>query len=269
MHNRMILADCRDELPKIPSDSVDLVLTDPPYNTGLRASNTTRLTHFFDDAMPADEYRALAREVCRELFRVLKNDRAAYVFMNWKSLGVWLDALAAASFRLKNTIVWDKVIQGLNYQNYAYTHEFLIFAVKGQFHPRNRGLEDDAWHDVWHIQRELRQAAAAVEHHETVKPEAVLRRPIEHASQPGDLVLDPFAGTGTTCVIAKKLGRRFIGIERESRYHGVAVAQLARTRPDAAAARCGRTWRETPCEAAHRPRPRARRTSRRAWKARR
>lgn len=265
----MILADCRDALPKIPSDSVDLVLTDPPYNTGLKASNSTRLTHFFDDALPSDEYRALAREVCRELFRVLREDRAAYVFMNWKSLGVWLDALAGAGFRLKNAIVWDKVVQGLNYQNYAYTHEFLIFAVKGQFHPRNRGLQDDAWHDLWHIRRELRQTTAAVEHHETVKPEAVLRRPIEHASEPGDLVLDPFAGTGTTCVVAKKLGRGFLGIERESRYHAVAVAELARTRPDAAPVRCGRTWRETPCEAIRRPRPRMRRASRHAWKARR
>lgn len=265
----MILADCRDELPKIPSASVDLVLTDPPYNTGLKASNATRLTHFFDDALPADEYRELAREVCRELFRVLKCDRAAYLFMNWKSLGVWLDALAAAGFRLKNTIVWDKVVQGLNYQNYAYTHEFLIFAVKGQFHPRNRGLEDDAWHDVWHIQRELRQRTAAVEHHETVKPEAVLRRPIEHASEPGDLILDPFAGTGTTCVVAKKLGRRFVGIEREGRYHAVAIADLAHTGADGATGRCGRIWRETECAATHRPQPRLRRPSLRAWKVRR
>ena len=156
MHSRMILADCRDALPKIPSDSVDLVLTDPPYNTGLKASNSTRFAHFFDDALPADAYRALARDTCREL----------------------------------------------------------------------------------------------------------LRRPIEHASAPGDLVLDPFAATGTTCIVARKLGRRFLGIERKSRYHAFAVAELARTRPDAAPARCGGTWRETPCEAVHHPRPRTRRASR-------
>jgi DNA modification methylase len=134
----MILADCRDALSKIPSDSVDLVLTDPQYNTGLKASNATRLTHFFD----------------------------------------------------------------------------------------------------------------------------------EHASVLGNLVLDPFAGIGTTCVIAKKLGRRFLGIEREPRYHARAVAELART-PDEGPARCGRTWRETPCEAVHRPRSQARCASRNARRARR
>src|SRR5258706_5872079 len=108
--------------------------------------------------------------------------------MGWKSLGVWLDELSRAGFRLKNVIVWDKVLHGLNYQNYAYTHEFLIFAVKGRFFPRNRG-GGDCFKDLWRISRAARHESAATPHHETVKPFEVVRRPIEHASEPGDLVL--------------------------------------------------------------------------------
>lgn len=225
VENRVLYGDCRDQLPKLASGSVDLVLTDPPYNTGL-TSGSTRLRHFFDDALPISEYRQLARTVCAELYRVLINDRAAYVFINWKSLGVWLDALAGSGFRLKNCVVWDKVLHGLNYQNYAYTHEFLIFAVKGRFHPRNRGRGDDSFKDLWRISRAARQKSAAVPHHETVKPFEVVRRPIEHASSPGDLVLDPFAGSGTTCVVAKALDRRYIGIERDADYYRFCLRRL-------------------------------------------
>ena len=226
MESGMLFGDCRRHLPKLEAESVDLVVTDPPYNTGLKAG-ASRLHHFFDDAMAPEDYRALAREVSAELFRVLKSNRAAYVFINWKSLGVWLDALAAAGFHLKNCVVWDKVLHGLNYQNYAYTHEFLIFAAKGRFFPKNRGTGDDAFKDVWRVSRAVRQESAAVPHHETVKPFEVIRRPIEHASVPGDLVLDPFAGSGTTCVVAKELGRRYLGIERDADYYRLCLRRLS------------------------------------------
>ena len=216
MENQILLGDCRKCLAELQNESIDLVVTDPPYNTGLRPGST-RLHNFFEDALSPDEYRELARTASRELFRVLKTDRAAYVFINWKSLGVWLDSLSGAGFRLKNCIVWDKVLHGLNYQNYAYRHEFLIFAVKGRFFPKN-GTGDD-FCDVWRIPRATRQERAEIPHHETVKPEAVIRRPIEHASFPGDLVLDPFAGTGTTCAVAKALGRRYLGIEKNPDYY--------------------------------------------------
>jgi site-specific DNA-methyltransferase (adenine-specific) len=160
------------------------------------------------------------------LFRILKPDRAAYVFMGWRSLGVWLDAFSAAGFRLKNVIVWDKVVHGLNWQNYAHTHEFVIFAVKGRFYPDNKQYDDEAWKDIWRIKRQLSRTSAQVAHHETVKPLELIRRPIEHATVPGDIVLDPFAGTATTCVAAKSLGRRYIGIEREKAYYEVGCARL-------------------------------------------
>jgi DNA modification methylase len=225
VENRILFGDCRERLHELPDDSVDLVLTDPPYNTGLTAGSS-RLRNFFADALPVDEYRDLAREVSRQLYRVVKPDHAAYVFINWKSLGIWLDSLTAAGFRLKNCVVWDKVVHGLNYQNYAHRHEFLIFAVKGRFFPNNRGTGDDCFTDVWRVRREMNQQSADVPHHETVKPYEVVRRPIEHASARGDLVLDPFAGSGTTCAVAKSLGRRYIGIERDPDYYRLCLRRL-------------------------------------------
>jgi DNA modification methylase len=222
---RMILGDCREFLPALPSDSVDLVLMDPPYNTGLNDKSGTRLTQFFDDALPANEYHALAAAVTSEAFRVLCPDRAAYVFINWKSLGLWLASLSSAGFRVKNTIVWDKLRHGLNWQNYAYTYELLIFATKGKLRSRNRN--DDAFRDIWRIPRHREHSRRAATHHETVKPLELLRLPIEHASRPGELVLDPFAGSGSTGVAARMLERMFLGIERDPTYCQLAKQRIA------------------------------------------
>ena len=224
--NRILFGDCRRHLAAIASGSVDLIVTDPPYNTGLTAGDT-RLHHFFNDALPADEYQSLAREVSAQLFRVLGQNRAAYVFINWKSLGIWCAAMATAGFRVKNCVVWDKVLHGLNYQNYAHTHEFLIFATKGRYFPKNRNTRDDSFKDVWHVSRAARQVSADLPHHETVKPFEIVRRPIEHGSSAGELVLDPFAGSGTTCAVAKALGRSYLGIEQNADYYRLCLRRLA------------------------------------------
>jgi DNA modification methylase len=224
---QLLLGDSTKRLAEIDDASVDLILTDPPYNTGMTARGGTKLRNFFDDRYSPHDYRALATTTARECFRILKDDRACYVFINWRSLGVWLDALTGAGFRLKNVIVWDKVVAGLNYQNYAHTHEFLIFAVKGRFFPRNKGTHDDERLDLWRVRRETGHARSDEFHHETVKPLAVVRRPIEHATEPGEIVCDPFMGSGTTCVAAKLLGRGYIGIELDPRYFTLAASRIA------------------------------------------
>jgi site-specific DNA-methyltransferase (adenine-specific) len=247
----LLLGDAKKRLTEIEDQSVDLILTDPPYNTGIKArANATRLQHFFDDALPPDEYRALAMTVAHECYRILKDDRAAYVFINWRSLGVWLDALTHAGFRLKNVIVWDKVLSGLNYQNYAHTHEFLIFAVKGRFFPRNKSGGDGRT-DLWHIRRETRQRSREEFHHETVKPVSLIARPIEHATLPGETVCDPFMGSGTTCVAAKMLARGYIGIELDPRFFSLAAKRIASVGE-------GVTLTTDACHSSRRPRPRAR-----------
>jgi DNA modification methylase len=267
MRNQLLLGDSTERLREIPDESVDLILTDPPYNTGIKGSASgTRFRNFFDDALSPAAYRELVAVTAQELFRVLRTNRAAYVFINWKSLGVWLDELSRAGFRLKNVIVWDKVVHGMNYQNYAYTHEFLIFAAKGKLFPRNKQTHDDSYRDLWHIQRETRQPKNDDFHHETVKPAALVRRPIEHASLPGDLVLDPFFGSGRILVVAKELGRDYLGIERDARFYRMGVRSVEEAEAPAAIIAFERTHSHLP------PKRRARRSvrvSRRAtWRPR-
>src|SRR3990167_540386 len=139
------------------------------------------------------------------MYRLLKDDSAIYVFMNWKKLGIWKDEMERAGFKIKNCIVWDKVIHGLNYMNYAYTHEMVIFATKGKFFPRHKEVGSPYWKDVWSISRTM-DSNQDDSHHETVKCDAVLEVPLFHASKQGDLVLDPFVGSGSTAVVAHKHG---------------------------------------------------------------
>ena len=246
---RVLLGDSTKRLAEIADASVDLILSDPPYNTRMTAKSGTQLTNFFDDRYSPEEYRMLARTTAQECYRI----------------GVWRDALASAGFRLKNVIVWDKIIHGLNYQNYVHMHEFLIFAAKGRFSPQNKRTGDDQSRDLWRMRRQTRHTRSADFHHVTAKPIALMRRPIEHATVPTDVVCDPFMGSGTTCVVAKMLGRGYIGIELDPRFFSVAAARIANAGrgdyPTLVTDDCRASQRAKPASRMRRAR-RARRTTR-------
>ena len=144
--NKIYCMDCLEGMKEMDDESVDLVVTDPPYNTGMKAGKKGRLRGFFNDNLPKEEYSRLVEDCSKQIFRVLKNDSGGYVFINYRSLGLWVSKLEEAWFRVKNVIVWDKIVHGLNYQNYAHTHEFIIFFVKGGFFPSNKGkFHKDIW----------------------------------------------------------------------------------------------------------------------------
>ncbi len=209
--NKVYCMDCFEGLKKIPNNSVDLILTDPPYNTGMNSKVTSpknhptvrfnsnkntkkpRLFGFFNDSYNDESYFNLVNNSCNEFYRVLKDNKAIYIFINWKSLGLWLNCLENAGFKNKNVIVWDKVVHGLNYQNYAYTYELIIFSVKGNFFPKNK--DKKYYKDVWHIKR-IVNTSSEEGHHETEKRLEVLRVPILHSSKQGEIVLDAFVGGG-------------------------------------------------------------------------
>lgn len=240
--NKIYCMDCLEALPKIPNNSIDLILTDPPYNTGMDSKVTSSENHptvrfnsnkltkkpwlfgFFNDNYTEDEYLNLVQNVSKELFRVLKQDRAGYVFINWKSLGLWLVELAKVGFNIKNVIVWDKVVHGLNYQNYAYTYELIIYFVKGKFSPNNKWK--NYYKDVWHIQRKIDNSQEDG-HHETVKHDEVIRQPILLACKMGWIVLDPFGGSGKTAEICKQNGRNSLTFEINPEYVNIANKRLA------------------------------------------
>ena len=146
--------------------------------------------------------------------------------MNWKSLSVWIESLEKAGFKVKNVIIWDKVVHGLNYQNYAYTYEMIIFATKGTFFPHNKNDGNKFYRDVWHIKRNLDNESEKIEHHETQKAIEVVKLPLKHASEPGNIILDPFMGSGTTAVACRMLNRHFIGFEIIKEYCDIANMRL-------------------------------------------
>ena len=219
--NKVYCGDCLEEMKKLPDESVDSIITDPPYNTGMKeVSGKARLCHFFDDNLSKEDYKNLIDNSCREFFRVMKQNTGGYIYINWKKMQLWIDYLQKYGFLVKNVIVWDKVVHGLNYQNYAYTYELIIYFTKGKPNLNNKSPEDNSkgfYRDIWKIKRDMGKSDN-IDIHETVKQISVVRLPILHITNKNNLILDPFAGSGTTGVACKQLGRNYILIEKEQKY---------------------------------------------------
>jgi DNA modification methylase len=226
--NKIYNMDCLEGMKQIEDESIDAIITDPPYNTGMKEKgDNSWLSHFFFDDYSDEEYANLVNKSCAEYYRILKKNKPLYIFINWKSLCIWLNALKKVGFSVKNVIVWDKKIHGLNWQYYSYTYELIIFAVKGEFIPNNKGYGDKYYQDVWHIERNLNNQSEKVSHHETEKPVKIINIILKHSTKEGDIVLDPFLGSGTTAVACINLGRNFIGFEINKEYCDVANKRIA------------------------------------------
>ena len=222
--NKVICGDCLEVMKGIPDNSVDLIVTDPPYNTGMsqkKTSGSTRLSHFFDDDYIEEDYQKLVDNCCKEFWRLLKDDKRIYIFMNWKEYPRWFYALSYVGFTIKACIVWDKMIHGLGSQ-YKYTHEFIIFAVKGNPLIKQPGELSGYYKDIWRVQRMNYKN----KEHDTQKPIKIMWMPISHGSDVGEIILDPFIGSGTAGVAAYSLGRKYIGIELNPKYVKIAEARI-------------------------------------------
>lgn len=230
--NKVLLGDCVEVLKDCPDGTFDLIVTDVPYNTGMTGkkdvpSSRVRLGRMFNDNYEQDEYDRLVAEWSRLMYRVLRDDAACYVYINWKQLGLWLACLESAGFAAKNVIVWDKIVHGLNYQNYAYVYELIIYVVKGKFTPNNKENYDAGfWKDIWHLQRQAAGTEYDGLYHATEKYLPVVEIPVLHGSKPGELVLDLFGGSGTTAVAARNLNRHYCLIEKVPEYVRLAELRL-------------------------------------------
>ncbi len=249
--NRVIVDNCLTALKGLPEASVDLVFADPPYNLQLASDllrpNNTRVDGV-DDAWDKfssfADYDAFTRAWLAECRRVLKPDGAIWVIGSYHNvfrLGV---ALQDLGFWIQNDVVWRKVNPMPNFRGKRFTnaHETLIWAARDQrsratFNYESLKAQND---DVQMRSDWLFPICSGPERlkdeggrkaHPTQKPEALLHRILVGCSKPGDIVLDPFFGTGTTGAVAKRLGRRFIGIERDPDYARAAQERIARVIP--------------------------------------
>ena len=215
--NKIYNMDCLKGLKQLPDESIDLIITDPPYNTGMtnkERKNDKWLNSFFNDKFTDIEYLNLIEGMFKESFRVLKNNSACYIFINWKQ-EPFLRKIGSKYFKFKQLLIWDKLIHGLNYQNYAYRYECLLFFVKGDFRPKRIYNKTD-------ILRYSRVNQNNEIDHETVKPVRLIQNIIKDNSDKGQIVLDMFMGSGTTAVACLMAQRNFIGFEISKKYCDIA-----------------------------------------------
>ncbi len=240
------LGDCVQIMNKLPAESVDLIFADPPYNLQLnkelRRPNDSKVRGVdhdwdrFDDFAAYDEFSLSWLRACQ---RVLKKTGTLWVigsYHNIHRLGAMLQDL---DFWILNSVAWVKSNPTPNFRGVRFTnaHETLLWTQKekGQpytfnYHAMKELNGDKQMRSDWNLpiatgQERVRKNGKAA--HPTQKPEALLYRVLQSSSDPGDVVLDPFFGTGTTGVVAKRLHRRWIGIEKEREYVEIAKARIA------------------------------------------
>ncbi len=244
--------DCVAELAKLPSSSVDLVFADPPYNLQL-AGSLSRPDQSLVDAVDEDwdrftsfaEYDAFTRAWLTEVRRVMKPNATLWVIGSYHNIFRVGATLQDLGFWVLNDIVWRKANPMPNFRGRRFTnaHETLIWAsrtpqAKGytfHYEALKAGNDDTQARSDWFFPicsgEERLKNESGRKAHPTQKPEALLRRIILAASNPGDVILDPFFGSGTTGAAAKALGRRFIGIERDEVYAKLARRRIAAVSP--------------------------------------
>jgi modification methylase len=249
--NRVIVGDCLRELAKLPDASVDLVFADPPYNLQLersllRPNNTVvdGVDDAWDKFASFADYDAFSRAWLRECQRVLKPDGAIWVIGSYHNIFRLGAALQDLGFWIQNDVIWRKTNPMPNFRGKRFTnaHETLIWAgrdarARPTFnYEAMKALNDDIqMRSDWLLPicsgPERLKDGAGRKAHPTQKPEALLSRILLATSDPGDLVLDPFFGTGTTGAVARRLGRRWLGIERDAAYAETARRRIERVRP--------------------------------------
>ena len=249
--NKILIGDCIEELARLPAGSVDLVFADPPYNLQLDGDllrpNNSRVDGVHQDWDRFSSFTAydnFTRAWLKECRRVLKKDGALWVIGSYHNIFRVGAALQDLDYWLLNDVVWRKTNPMPNFRGRRFTnaHETLIWAARGQSsrytfnYDSMKAFNDDLqMRSDWLLPicaggERLRNRDGR-KRHPTQKPESLLQRVILASSKPGDVILDPFFGTGTTGAVAKYLGRSFIGIERDTDYARVAADRIEAVKP--------------------------------------
>ena len=250
--DQIVIGDCIESMNALPPNSVDLIFADPPYNLQL-GGDLTRPDNSHVDAVNNDwdkfasfaAYDEFTRNWLKAARRILKPDGAIWVIGSYHNIFRVGVAIQDLGFWILNDVVWNKSNPMPNFKGtrLANAHETLIWAARSQeqkkytfnYDALKAGNEDiQARSDWWTFPicsgGERLKGEDGRKSHPTQKPEALLHRIIVGTTTPGDVILDPFFGTGTTGAVAKLLGRHFIGLERDADYIEVATRRIANVR---------------------------------------
>src|SRR3954453_13393536 len=248
----IIRGDCLEELKKLPDRSVDLVFADPPYNLQLGGdllhpdnSKVDAVDDDWDRFDSFETYDAFTRGWLKECRRVLKDDGAIWVIGSYHNIFRVGVAVQDLGFWILNDIVWRKSNPMPNFKGTRFTnaHETLIWAAKSRggrrytfnYDAMKMANDELQMRSDWSLPlctgEERLKDETGSKAHPTQKPEALLHRVILASSKPGDVILDPFFGTGTPGAVARRLGRKFVGIERDEGYAKIAAERIAKVIP--------------------------------------
>ncbi len=244
--DEVMVGDCIAMLRRLPPASVHAVFADPPYNLQLKGelrrpddSIVDGVDDAWDQFSDFAAYDAFTREWLTECRRVLRKDGTLWVVGSYHNVFRLGTAMQDLGFWILNDVIWRKANPMPNFRGRRFTnaHETLIWAARGaesryRFnYAAMKSLNDDVqmrsdWYFPLCTGAERLRGEDGKKLHPTQKPEALLHRVLVSCTQPGEVVLDPFLGTGTTAAVAKRLGRRFIGIERDEGYAAAAKARV-------------------------------------------
>ena len=246
--DEILMGDCIAEMARLPDNSVDMIFADPPYNLQLGGDlfrpEGGRVDAVDDDWDKFDSlavYDDFTRQWLAEARRILKDNGTIWVIGSYHNIFRVGALLQDAEFWILNDVIWRKANPMPNFRGTRFTnaHETLIWASRGEdsrytFNYRAmKALNDELqMRSDWLLPicsggERVKEGGAKA--HPTQKPEALLYRILLACTNKGDVVLDPFFGTGTTGAVARRLGRQWIGIEREKRYVRVARERIDST----------------------------------------
>ncbi|MGC8856695.1 MAG: DNA methyltransferase [Anaerolineae bacterium] len=251
--DQIVQGDCVEILNSLPEKSIDLIFADPPYNLQLRndlhrpdMSRVDAVDDAWDRFESFAEYDAFTRAWLLACKRVLKPTGTIWVIGTYHNIFRVGTILQDLGFWILNDVIWIKSNPMPNFRGVRFTnaHETLIWASTGKgakytfnYHAM-KGLNDEKQmrSDWWLLSlatgAERIRSENGDKGHSTQKPEALLYRVILASSNPGDVVLDPFFGSGTTGVVARRLHRHWMGIEREERYIRIARQRIDAVQPE-------------------------------------
>lgn len=210
-------------LQQLGDGSVDLIVTDPPYGIGYKSG-----VRQGNGGQPRSTSASFGEDVLQtdwlgDAYRVLVEGGAMYLFTRWDVMGTWITAIKAAGFKVVQRLVWDKRNRGAgNLDYYGSQTEDILFCVKGNHRLRYAQREGN----LISITKMDTINNEGNYDNPTQKPESIMRRLILNSSDPGDVVLDPFCGTGTVGAAARTLGRHYLIGDRDAHQYEIAKARL-------------------------------------------
>lgn len=204
--NRIVKSDCIKFMRNMPNNCIDLIITDPPYGDNIAYGFTNKTIK--NNQNPLVNCLALA-----ECYRILKKNSTLYNFTNWKHYPFLSEFITRyTKFKIRHVIVWRKHNFGMGY---AFRHQFELILVLEKGNPKYKLTNFSDVQNADHINHNGKT-------HPHQKPLDLLIKMIEHSSEEGDLIFDPFCGSGSTCVASQMKKRKWLGVELENKYVNLA-----------------------------------------------